>query len=267
MARKATPPPPVLVGASDSHFHARIMAEHGLDVQQELRAAYESGVRLALDIGTHPDDFDERVALVAGFDWVRFSLGAYPSHASVPADDLLRRLADVLAAQRKRVVAIGEIGVDNYHDYAPLPDQQRLFAAQVQIANDAGLPIVVHNRDASDEVAAVVRDLRPRGIMHCFSGDAAEAERFLELGMYISFAGNVTYPKNEHLRQAAAIVPGDRVLFETDAPFLSPVPARGRRNRPSHVLHTVAAVAELRGVDAGELAASSTENLRRLLGA
>jgi TatD DNase family protein len=171
-------------------------------------------------------------------------------------------------AREPKVVAIGETGLDRYWDYAPLELQQDYFTRHVELARRLDLPFVVHCRDAEAEVVAQLRELAAagplRGVMHSFTGDLRTAQACLDLGLHISFAGMVTYKKNEPLRSVAAAVPLDRLLVETDAPYLAPAPHRGKRNEPGFVLHTARCLAEHRGIDPEELAARTTANAREL---
>jgi TatD DNase family protein len=162
-------------------------------------------------------------------------------------------------------VAVGETGLDFYRDYAPRSAQRKLFQAQLELAAEVGLPVVVHTRDAGDETAELLSGFRGTVVMHCFS--SPELLPFvLERNYYVSFAGNVTYPKASDLRDAAARVPGDRILSETDCPYLSPQPARGRPNEPANIVHTVAALAAVRGETTEALAAQIDENASRAFG-
>ncbi|HIE13623.1 MAG TPA: TatD family deoxyribonuclease, partial [Desulfotomaculum sp.] len=173
----------------------------------------------------------------------------------------LRRLA-----ARERVVAIGEIGLDFYRDLAPRPVQREVFIAQLRLAGELGLPVVIHCREAHAQVYELLSSEGKglTGVMHCFSGSWEEARRFLALGFYISIAGPVTFPKSSKLLEVARRVPPDRLLLETDAPYLAPVPYRGKRNEPAYLVHTARKVAEIRGTSLEELAAATTENASRL---
>jgi TatD DNase family protein len=167
-------------------------------------------------------------------------------------------------------VAVGEIGLDYHYDFSPRDLQQAVFGAQVDLAVMLGLPVVIHTREATDDTHAVLREAgqgRVRGVMHCFTGTVDEARRALEIGFYISLAGIVTFPRAEALREVARFVPADRLLVETDAPFLAPVPHRGKRNEPAWVVETVGRIAGERGEAAPELAARTAANFAVLTGA
>jgi TatD DNase family protein len=163
-------------------------------------------------------------------------------------------------------VAIGEIGLDYHYDLAPRPVQQAVFAAQLSLAVSRGLPVIIHTREAPDDTMALLREAGPavRGVVHCFSGTPDEARSALDRGMFISLAGILTFRNAEALRQVATFVPADRLLVETDAPFLAPVPHRGRRNEPAWIVHTIAALAAARGVEVAPLAAQIARNVDAL---
>jgi TatD DNase family protein len=165
------------------------------------------------------------------------------------------------------VRAVGEVGLDYHYDFAPRDVQRAVFAGQVRLACERDLPLVIHTREADDDtIALLAREGKgkARGVFHCFSGDARLARRALDLGFYVSFSGMVTFPKAGSIRDAAAIVPLDRLLVETDAPYLAPVPHRGSRNEPGRVVEVVRALAELRGIDVAAVASASVSNYRNL---
>ncbi|HEX4566746.1 MAG TPA: TatD family hydrolase, partial [Vicinamibacterales bacterium] len=201
----------------------------------------------------------------AKWDAVRFAAGVHP-HSAGP---YVGRASEAAAITRTttagfRACAIGEIGLDYHYDFAPRDVQREVFAAQLDLARDLDLPVVVHTREATDDTFALLAAAPGvRGVFHCFTGDAAMARRALDIGFYVSFAGIVTFPKAADLREAAAIVPADRLLIETDSPYLAPVPHRGQRNEPSFVGQVLAALATVRREDPRTLEARVTENFRR----
>ena len=184
-------------------------------------------------------------------------------HPHEAADADVPALEPLLNAPR--VVAVGECGLDFYRDNAPRDDQRRVFAEQIALANRRRLPLVIHTRDADQETFPMLREAEVDVVLHCFSSPG-RLDEAVERGWYCSFAGNVTYPAATELREAAAHLPADRILAETDAPYLAPVPLRGRRNEPANVVHTVAVLAEARGVDAPGLAAQIEDNAARVFG-
>jgi len=237
----------------DSHTHLELCEPPDAEL---VEAAAEAGVRRMLTVGT--DGASCRAALRAAEDFpqVYAAIGRHPnSAAGFDAADLAE--LEALAAH-PRCAAIGETGLDYYRDGAPRPDQRRAFEAQIELARGLGKPLVVHTRAAEDDTLALLRE-RAQGvrvILHCFSMPARLKECLEQPGWFISFAGNLTYPSASDLRAAAVRVPADRLLVETDAPYLAPQPVRGRSNQPAHVVHTAAALALERRVAYRELEAS-----------
>ncbi len=198
-----------------------------------------------------------------------FTVGWHPHEKQAPDAAALRALSELVA--HPRAVAVGEIGLDKYwrpgYHEVPLDVQHRSLRAMLELAVQHDKPVVIHDRDAHDEVLAALDDVPGvRGVMHCFSGDAAFAAECTRRGLWCSFAGTVTFPKSDGIQAAAATVGEEWLVLETDAPFLAPVPYRGRPNQPGYIAATCAAVAKLRGVDAAALARVATANTRRLFG-
>jgi TatD DNase family protein len=201
--------------------------------------------------------------------WVnvcRFPL--HPHEASKANDEVYRRLSDLLA--HPKVVALGEIGLDYHYDFSPRDVQQTVFIEQMTIARDARKPIVIHTREAWDDTLSLLREhwvpAGLGGIMHCFSGGPEQAHQALDLGFHLSFGGIVTFPKALDIQEAARTAPPDRLLIETDAPYLAPVPKRGKRNEPAYVVETAHKLATLRGESLDSIASLTTANFRRLIG-
>ena len=222
-----------------------------------LARAREAGVTRVIAIGTGIESSRAALALAAEHDGVRVALGIDPHQAGGEEADRIGELRELL--RQPRVVAVGETGLDNHHDHATPEEQLRLFDAQIELARELHLPLVIHSRDADEQTTAALARFDGRVILHCFSS-AGLLTAALERGYYVSFAGNVTYPKATALREAAARIPIERILAETDSPYLAPQPLRGRPNEPAHVIHTVAALAAARGEDADELAAQIDAN-------
>jgi len=194
-------------------------------------------------------------------------VGMHPYHASEVNDAVLDELRALAAAPG--VVALGEMGLDYFNEYAPRPDQARAFEQQLALACELRLPVVIHNRDADADSHALLKQFAPDlpgCIMHCFGSGPAFAEQCVDLGFYISFAGNVTFPKAAQLREAAAVVPLERLLVETDAPYLAPPPFRGKRCEPWYVQHTAETLAEVKQVPLEELSAATTRNAATVYG-
>jgi TatD DNase family protein len=250
----------------DSHCHLD-SKEFGADREEVIRRAVDAGVRRIVAVGTGegPPDLEAGVRLADRYPEFYATVGIHPHHASKATDSDLGRVRELLA--HPKVIAIGEIGLDYHYDFSPRDRQQAIFREQMAIAKDAGKPIVIHTREAWDDTFALLSEhwrAHDGGIMHCFSGSSLEARRSLEFGFHLSFGGIVTFPKADGIRQAAIEAPADRILVETDAPYLAPVPKRGKRNEPAFVVHTVARMAAIRGVSPEEIARQTTANFERL---
>jgi TatD DNase family protein len=232
----------------DTHAHLDALA----DAPQALARAREAGVDRVVTIGTTLDSCRAMLDLAEREDGVFVSLGLHPHEAGTAGRAEVDELATLIS--HPKAVAVGETGLDHFRDYAPHDRQLELFRAQAELAFEAGKPIVVHTRAAEDDTLAVLTALpeNARVVLHCFSSLRLLGPA-LERGWFVSFAGNVTYPKAAELRTAAARVPGDRILAETDSPYLSPQAVRGRRNEPAYVVHTLATLAEARGEAEDEL--------------
>jgi TatD DNase family protein len=253
----------------DSHCHlADEVFVADLDAAvARARAAGLTGAFCILDAGS--DEETARAPRVrAAWSAVRFATGIHPHQAgryADAADEAVRVVSSALETNPD-VRAIGEIGLDYHYDFAPRAVQQAVFAAQVDLAGARDLPIVIHTREADADTLAILRDAaRPvRGVFHCLTGDAALAQAALDLGFHVSFSGIVSFPKAQALRDIAAVVPADRLLVETDSPFLAPVPHRGKRNEPAWVARVLEVVAGVRGVTPEALAAQTTANFTAL---
>jgi TatD DNase family protein len=251
----------------DSHCH---LDGHRFDDDREavIERALAAGVTKMLSIGTGdgPPDLDVAIRLAERYPCLYASAGVHPHDAAKWTPDCAPMLKDRMA--HPRVLALGEIGLDYHYDFSPRDVQQRVFIEQMEVAAAAGKPILIHTREAWDDTFRLLETYwKPTGlpgVMHCFSGGPAEAERSLALGFTISFAGIVTYPKAPELREAALVTPLDRMLVETDAPYLAPVPFRGKRNEPAYVARTGEALAAVLGIAPDELARRTSENFTRL---
>jgi TatD DNase family protein len=232
----------------DTHAHLDACADPAEVVLERARAA---GVVRVITVGTTIDSCRSALRVADAEEGVFAVLGIHPHEAGGPEADRLDELRGLLA--HERAVAVGETGLDHYRDYAPHDAQQRLFERELEVASELDKPVVVHTRAADEATADALRAFDGTVILHCFSSPPL-LEVALERGYYVSFAGNVTYPKASELRECAARVPADRILAETDSPYLSPQPRRGKPNEPANVRHTVEALAVARGEDVGELA-------------
>jgi TatD DNase family protein len=254
----------------DSHCHLD-STEFNEDRDAVIERALSAGVThmMAIGTGNGPPDLEAGVRLADQHPAFYATVGIHPHDAAKASRDDFKRLSQLLA--HPKVLAIGEIGLDYHYDFSPRGVQQSVFIEQMAIAAEASKPIVIHTREAWDDTLALIaehwRPHRIGGIMHCFSGGPDEALRAIDLGFYLSFGGIVTFPKALAVQEAARIAPRDRILIETDAPYLAPVPQRGKRNEPALMVHTARKLAELRGESYEQICAATTQNFHRLLGA
>src|SRR4029079_19164715 len=249
----------------DSHCHLDFP-----DLNTELDAvvarAREAGIGGRGTITTRVNRHDEVRAIAERFDDVFCSVGTHPHYAheelDIGVDELVRR------TEHPRVVAIGEAGLDYHYDNSPRRAQEQGFRAHIAAARQTGLPLVIHSRDADDDMARILREETGKGafpaVLHCFTGGRALALTGIELGHYVSFTGILTFKNSTELRAIAAELPADRILVETDAPYLAPAPYRGKRCEPAYVVETAKVLAETRGVSPDEIARQTTENFHRL---
>ncbi len=247
----------------DSHCHINFDPLRQ-DLSGVLDRAAGNGVRHMLCVGVNLEDLHQVLGLAREDDHIFASVGVHPctTEGEDPSVERLLELAD-----DPRVVAIGETGLDYFHHPDAPPWQRDRFVRHIEAAKICGKPLIVHTRDAAKDTMALLRDFaagKAGGVMHCFSGDWAMAQEALEIGFYISFSGIVTFRNAESLRDVARRVPLDRMLVETDAPYLAPVPKRGKINEPSYVRHTAECVAELRGCPLEDIALATTDNFFRL---
>jgi TatD DNase family protein len=248
----------------DSHCHLdfRDFADERRAVIERARAA---GIGTMVTICTRLDEFPAVRAIAESDDDIWCSVGVHPHEA---ADYAETRVSDLAAlAVHPRVIGIGETGLDFHYDHSPREAQERVFRTHITASRASGLPLIIHAREADAEIARILREEQATtGVLHCFSSGRGLAEAALDLGFYISISGIVTFRNAEELRAIVRDVPLDRLLVETDAPYLAPVPYRGRRNEPAYVTATAAAVAALKEVESAALAAATTENFFRLFG-
>ena len=247
---------------TDSHAHLDDPAFES-DRDQLIPRARAAGVTRIVTVGTDVAGSGRACDLAAANDGVWAAIGVHP-HDADKADHSLAGLREL--ASRPKVVAIGETGLDYAKKFASIENQKKLFRAHLALAADFGLPIVIHCRDAHDDVRAVLKESSVRGVIHCFSGNARDAAAYLEMGFVLSIAGPVTFANATGLRDAIREVPLNRLLVETDCPYLTPVPWRGQRNEPAYVVQTIRAVAEVRGESAELVAATTAANAARLFG-
>jgi TatD DNase family protein len=269
------------VALVDSHAHLD-SPRYDADREELLQRAWQQGVRtvLSIGIGEGPDTMQQALELSRsyagkpGIPRVLATAGIHPHEAQLADQAALAKLDDLLADPD--VLAVGEIGLDYYYDHSPRPQQKQAFAQQMEVAAAKRRPIIIHCRpsegsnDAWDDTLEMIETAWVRtnlgGILHCFTGEWEHARRALDSGFLISFAGNITFPRAENIREVAAKVPLDRMLIETDAPFLAPLPYRGKRNEPAWVGRVADKVAEVRGVTSEQVASSTANNFFRFFG-
>jgi TatD DNase family protein len=256
----------------DSHCHID-GEQFDNDRYEVVQRATDAGISIMLNVGTgdpHSDDLRRAVSIAEKYKSVYASVGVHPHDAKLYDDNAEDHLIKLIRSSSK-VIGWGEIGLDFYYDHSPRDVQISVFRRQLRRANEVGLPIIVHSRDANKDTVDILKSECVRssfrgGVMHCFGGTPEMAASLIELGFLISFAGNITFKKAENLREAARTVPLDRLLVETDCPFLTPVPHRGKRNEPAFVEHTARFLADLYGIAFEELAHQTTQNFLRLFG-
>lgn len=253
----------------DSHCHLDNKA-FTADQQEAIERALAAGVKHMLAIGTGdgpPDGLDTAIRLAEQHECFRATVGVHPHDAAKASEETFVRLADL--TKHPKVVGYGEIGLDYHYDFSPRDVQKTVFIRQMEIAVKAGLPLIIHTREAWADTFELIEKHWPRergGVFHCFSGGPAEMERAVALGFHLGFGGVLTFPKAEEVREAARLSPAHRLLVETDAPYLAPVPFRGKRCEPAHVMFTAAKLAEIRGLSLAEVDQLTTRNFETLFG-
>lgn len=251
----------------DSHCHLD-SADFDGDREAVIERALEAGVERMVAIGTGdgPPDLEAGLRLADRYTSIYATVGVHPHEAAKATDETARRIREL--ARHPKTIAVGEIGLDYHYDFSPRDRQRAVFIEHLHIAREANLPVVIHTREAWADTMRIIEEhwagAERTGVMHCFTGGPDEARQCLALGFYLSFGGILTFPKAVEIQQAAREAPEDRILVETDAPYLAPVPKRGKRNEPAFVFYTAAKLAELRGVSVESLAGATTANFDRL---
>jgi len=254
----------------DAHCHIDGVT-FDADRDEIVGRANEADVKMMLTVGTgnpHNGEIGRAVEVAERYENVFASVGVHPHDAKEYDEKAEAHLIELIKSSKK-VVAWGEIGLDFYYEHSPREIQRKVFIKQIRVARKLDLPIIIHSRDANDETVEILTEecggenFRG-GVMHCFGGKPAMAEKLMSIGFLISFAGNVTFKKADNLREAARVVPLDKLLIETDCPFLAPVPNRGKRNEPSFVVHTARFLADFYGIELEKLAKQTTYNFTKL---
>ena len=250
----------------DSHAHLDY-PQFADELPQIIARAGDAGVERIISIGVKLSTADAPRKIAESYDNVWFSVGVHPHEAGREAD-ACNLDAFLGLATHPKCVAIGEAGLDYFYDHAPRDLQAQSFRTQIKAARQLDLPIIVHARDADSDMADIIEDEMKkgafRGVLHCFSSGAALAKRAVDVGFYVSFSGILTFNKSDELRAIAAEIPADRLLVETDAPFLAPMPHRGKTNEPAYTAHTLARLADVRGQTIDNMAVQTYENTLRL---
>jgi TatD DNase family protein len=250
----------------DSHAHIDF-PQFADDREAMLERAHAAGVTSLLAIGTGPgpEKLNAALPFADQYDWIYATIGIHPHEARQVTPEHLGQLS--VLARHPKVIAWGEIGLDYFYDHSPRETQETVFRQQMALAREAKLPIIIHCRDAWPDCLQLIEEVwRPTGlggILHCFSGTLEQAQRGLDCGFMISFAGNSTYPKTQNIRDVARDIPLDRMLIETDSPFLAPQPHRGKRNEPAYVAEVARTLASVRNLSPEEVAAATSANFRR----
>jgi len=251
----------------DTHAHLD-SGQFDADRETVIQRALDQGIGHLVTVGCDLESSRASVAIAASHPTIYAAVGIHPHDAPQATDEGIAELRRLIRTEKK-IVAVGEIGLDFYRDRAPRDRQRDAFRRQIRLAHEIGLPIIVHDRDAHDEVLAILREEKANevgGVLHCFSGDLAIAKACLDLGFHISFTGSISYPKNEAIREVVKAVSIDRMLVETDCPYLAPQPHRGRRNEPAFVRHTAETIAEVKGLTVEDVARITTLNAFTLFG-
>ena len=255
-----------VIRLADAHTHLD-MPEYAADQGQIIEQARQAGVGLIINVGISLENSRQVIATARKYPWIFATVGVHPHGAAGVNEEILAAIADLL--RDPGVVALGEIGLDFYRHRSPADVQETVFRRFLDLAVSQQKPVIIHTRDATETTLAILREYRQKlhgGVMHCFSGTYEEAKAFLELGLDISFSGVLTYPNAKPLQDAARRLPLERLLIETDAPYLSPQPRRGKRNEPGYVRFTAQTLAELQNLPLETIAAQTWTNTCRLFG-
>lgn len=246
----------------DTHVHLQDKV-YNRDIREIMQRAAQAGIESMVVVGYDYNSSEAAVTLCAQYAHLRAAVGVHPHDArnwSVPTAQQLK-----IIAVNKKVVAIGEIGLDYFRNLSSKEQQQTVFTEQLRLALELDLPVIIHSREAADDVLGVLKNYPlTRGVIHCYSGTVAQAEKFMALGYYLGICGNVTYPQAQLLKEVARTIPLERLLLETDAPYLAPQGQRGKRNEPALLVHSAEEIARLKGMAVATIARQTTENAKKL---
>ncbi len=248
----------------DTHCHLD-MKEFDTDRDEVIRRAGDAGFEALVTVGSDLLSSREAVTISGQYDFIYAAIGIHPHDAKDFSEKIYSDLLEL--SKNRKVVAIGETGLDYHYDHSPRESQKEVFRSHLHLAGEAGLPVIVHSREADEDTLAILRESGvSRGVLHCFSGDARMAEEAMEMGLYISIAGPVTFKKSTRMKEIVRMIPDDYLLSETDAPYLAPEPFRGKRNEPAFMERTLRQVADLRNISFEDAARITTLNAKRLFG-
>jgi len=253
----------------DTHCHLDF-PELSADREGVLARAAAAGVERLITISTHKSRFQTYIDLANAHENIFCALGVHPHETAAEQEDITAEELIAAINANPKVVGIGETGLDYYYNHSDRAVQKKLFVEHITAAQETGLPLIIHNRNSDDDMIEMLqsayRQKPMNGLLHCFSSSARLAEAALEIGFYLSFSGILTFKNAEEVRAVAKAAPANRILVETDAPYLAPVPLRGKVNEPSYVVHTAQVLADIRGVDIEALATQTTANARAVFG-
>ena len=246
--------------------HAHLLSEKFDEDRDELIAGLpQLGIAGMIEVGTTVSDSVKAIELAEKADYIFATIGVHPHEAAEAEPDYIKQLRGLAA--NPKVLAIGEIGLDYHYDFSPHDVQREVFAHQLELARELELPVAIHMREATQDTLAMLREHKiTRGVMHCFSGSAETAEICVDIGLHVSFTGSVTFKNARKVVDAADVVPMDRLMAETDCPYLSPEPVRGRRNDPSNIRYVIQKLAEIKGIAPEEMAEVNIRNAKELYG-
>ena len=249
----------------DSHCHLNY-SNDGIPLKEIISNARDSNIGLILNIATKPNEFDSIINTSTLYDEVYFTLGVHPHEASNLSDDVIKKIH--INANNKKFIGIGETGLDYYYNNSDKSTQISSFEKQIEISQNLSIPLVIHMRSAEDDTLKIIRkkikEKKFNGVIHCFTGTKKFADEIIDLGFYISASGVITFKKSFDLRDIFATIPDDKILAETDSPYLSPEPLRGKMNQPSHIIHTIRKLAEIRNTNYDKLIELTKNNFLNL---
>lgn len=249
------------MGIFDTHAHY-LRHDFGDELERVLEELPKKNVERVLAIGCGLDEFEENAALINKYDYIYGAFGVHPEYAEGLPENWLETLE--IALKEKKAVALGEFGLDYHYGSDNKPGQREVFVKQLELAKKLDLPVIIHSRDACEDTMEILREYKPRGVMHCFSYSAETAKEVVKLGMYVSFTGVLTFKNAKKATAACEVVPIERLMLETDCPYMAPEPHRGERCDSSMIAFTAAKMAEIKGVSADEMIEIANKNGRRL---